>query len=96
MDNLNRHKFVSDDLIYNAIHELNTKFNMELDPEHFFEMPTSDYCNAEVKDDKLTLIFPVVSSATYAEVFFDIDDTVIDVDSLKYNDSFKLEIQEYK
>ena len=76
MDDLNRHKFVSDDLIYNAIHELNTRFNMDLDPEHFFEMPTSDYCNAEVS--------------------FDIDETVIDVESLIYNDSFKLEIQEYK
>ena len=93
MHSLNKHGLVSDDLIYNAIHELNTKFNLEINPEHFFEVTVSDYCTAKVLNNKLTLIFPVVSASEYAEVVFEIDETVIDVESLIYNESFKLEIQ---
>mgnify|MGYP001406599723 CR=1 FL=1 len=94
MQYANKHRFVDDDLIYNSIHELNTRFNVDIDPSHFFEEPMSDYCTAEVKDNKLKLIFPVAASAKYAEVVFDVEDSIINTNSLSYNNAFDLEIKE--
>ena len=91
-DQLNRHKFVSDDLIYNAVHLLNSEYCTSIDPEQFFDQTTSNFCTAELNKNVLKLVFPVVATSKYAEVLFKVDDTVLEDESIKFNKPFQLEI----
>lgn len=88
----NSNKTLDSDLIHNAIHELNYKFNTCIDSNQFFDTVMSSFCTAIIDKNNLFLSFPVVATTKYAEVCFPVDETVLNTEEVVYNKAFELEI----
>ena len=90
--NNNSTKTLDIDLVHNAIHELNYKFNTYIDSSQFFDAVMSNFCTAVIDNNNLLLSFPVVATNKYAAVSFMIDETVLNTEEIEFNKAFELEI----
>tara|TARA_Y100000310_G_C20519272_1_gene732828 strand:- start:645 stop:941 length:297 start_codon:yes stop_codon:yes gene_type:complete len=92
MKNVDRKNAELSDLIYNAVDEINYRYNMCIDAEGFFDPITSRFCTAAVGNNILVLDFPVVSTNESAIVSFAVDEGVLNTESITINNAFQLEI----
>ena len=93
---INRHPFLSDNIIYSAIKEINSKFKTKIDPEQFFDDVTSNFCLASLEKNSLNLTFPVVATSEYASVVIQVGNGIPNVKNVKFNKAFEKEINRIK
>lgn len=93
---INRHPFLSDNIIYSAIKELNFEFKTKIDPEQFFDSVTSNFCSASLEKSSLNLTFPVVATTEYAHVIIPVSNGMPSIKETSFNKAFEKEITRNK
>ena len=92
MKNVNIKDAELSELIYNAVHEINCRYNTCIDAEGFFDPITSRFCTALLGGNVLVLDFPVASTIESAVVSFLVDGEVLNTESVAINNAFQLEV----